>query len=459
MATKKSIDKGQVVLQYYHEKLNNATSASAARKVLKQAMNDAQTVTFGITSKDKAFKTNQDTIIKLLQIYGNTYKTDVTNLISTWRNATNNKDIKSANKSTTNIFDNYFTNGYQPNNYNGQRLRETGDKVTVNGKSQNVWYTEGNGNKYVWIGDGNRGGKYITLDQYNKEYGPKPNPEPDYDTGSNGGNNYGAPANTNNTPAASSTSTSSIENDPIVKEPAANMIDWQKKDIDEMAAILGLETYKTADILKLYDEVTNKQYDQLDTDVKRAQAENLRALEGTYNDYLSSMRENRANAISNGMTKGAAAAQQLATMYANAQTIAESQQKYYDSQYDIAQERATSLAQNAINAKNDRLEIEKYLGELRGTYQANDVNELAARLAYSSQLQDAKMQADATTKAAGITADANRYAANVGAAASTAASNYSTSYFEDLVRRAQNGELTAQETLKYYQKLDTPITK
>jgi hypothetical protein len=195
------------------------------------------------------------------------------------------------------------------------------------------------------------------------------------------------------------------------KAPEPNMIDWQHMDIDEMAKILGLDTYKQADILKLYNDASNKKFDELDTQTKRAQADNLRSLQGQYDAYLNNLRENRANAVSNGMTKGASAAMQLATMYANAKTISDNQQALSDTLFDLGQQRATALETNKTTAYKDRQAIEQYLGSLRSTYQANDVNELAARLAANSQVKAAQLQADATTKAAGINAAATQSAA------------------------------------------------
>lgn len=404
----------------------------------------------------------------------------------------------------------YFSNGYQPNTINGSKLKKTGKTVGQTGlkgstsyggknmDSQNIW-KDGNGNQWIWIRTGDSMGYYI---QYNPNYKGKVDfaggNSASYDkymvsskTGTKTTNptywkssadaeyqkttssTYKAPEPTptptptpNPTPAPSApvtnTNTNVVTKTPEPEpEKVVPKIDWQTKDIDEMAKILGIETYKTADILQKYNDLTNKQYDQLDTDVKRAQAENLRALEGTYNDYLNTIRENRANAISNGMTKGAAAAEQLASMYANAQAISESQQKYYDSQYDIAQERATSLAQNTLQAEADRKEIEKYLGELRGTYEANSVNELAARLSAKSQVHSAQIQADANTKAAGITAAANKYAADVGyqSAAYQVANQQQTQTLYDIIKLAQNGDSVAKAYLEYHQKFGDSISK
>ena len=197
-------------------------------------------------------------------------------------------------------------------------------------------------------------------------------------------------------------------------------IDWQNKSIDEMASILGLENYKYADILNLYNNTTNKKFDEIDTQTKRTQADNLRALEGNYDTYLNQLRQDRANAIGNGITKGASAAMQLATMYANADTISKDQQAMQDVLFDLNQQRGTALETNATTAMTDRRAIEQYLGTLRGTYEANSVNELAAKLAANAQVESARTQANATVKAAGI-----------GASTATAAQDKVLQYYVD----------------------------
>lgn len=47
-----------------------------------------------------------------------------------------------------------FSNGYQPNNINGKKLKKTGLKDVVNGVEQNVWQTP-DGKKYIWDGTKN----------------------------------------------------------------------------------------------------------------------------------------------------------------------------------------------------------------------------------------------------------------------------------------------------------------
>lgn len=66
--------------------------------------------------------------------------------------------------------DYYFSNGYQPRYVNNQKLSDTGVNVSqVFGSkfgskvgSQNIWYA--NGSYYIWLGNGNRGGEYMRVD-------------------------------------------------------------------------------------------------------------------------------------------------------------------------------------------------------------------------------------------------------------------------------------------------------
>lgn len=211
------------------------------------------------------------------------------------------------------------------------------------------------------------------------------------------------------TPAATGT-TNYSKNSTTTAVPVANKIDWQNKSTDEMASILGLTNYKYADILKNYEDATNKKFDEYDTQMKRNRADNLRTLEGQYDTYLNTLREDRANAVSSGINKGTSAAMQLASMYSNAQTIKDNQQTYNDTLYDLVQERGTALEQAKINAKADENALLQYLGTLRGTYEANSVNELASRLGYAAQVKAADIAANATKYAANTSSSASQYA-------------------------------------------------
>jgi hypothetical protein len=52
-----------------------------------------------------------------------------------------------------------FSNGYQPNNIGGTKLKNSGMTTSVTGKSQTIW--EANGKYWLWRGDENR---YVEVD-------------------------------------------------------------------------------------------------------------------------------------------------------------------------------------------------------------------------------------------------------------------------------------------------------
>ena len=52
-----------------------------------------------------------------------------------------------------------FSNGYQPNNIGGTKLKNSGMSTTITGKSQTIW--EANGKYWIWRGDLN---KYVEVD-------------------------------------------------------------------------------------------------------------------------------------------------------------------------------------------------------------------------------------------------------------------------------------------------------
>lgn len=179
--------------------------------------------------------------------------------------------------------------------------------------------------------------------------------------------------------------------------------DWQYTTNQQLADRLGITNYKYEDILKSLNNATAAKFNEYDTQIKQQQSTNLRSLEDNYVAYLQALRENKANAVQNGIIKGQAAANYLTTMLSNNSTIAQGQQSMQDILNTANTERATALATNADTARTEASAWDQYLGNLRGTYTANNVNKYAAELT-----------ADAQTRAAGIAANATTSAANSG---------------------------------------------
>lgn len=227
-------------------------------------------------------------------------------------------------------------------------------------------------------------------------------------------------------------STGAVSTSTPVAEPTPQKVSWQGRNVDGVAAELGFTNYKLEDILKAYNDVTNAKFDELDTQTKRAQAQSLRALEGQYDNYLNQLRSDRANAVSNGITKGTSAAMQIASMFNNASAIKEQQQALNDVLFDLSQQRGTALETNRLSAQKDRQAFQQYLSGLLGTYEANSVNELASRLAHEGQIKAAQIGANATTNAAGIAAQGSVDAANA-----------QNDYLYNMIKKAQAGDRTA----------------
>jgi hypothetical protein len=184
--------------------------------------------------------------------------------------------------------------------------------------------------------------------------------------------------------------------------------DWQNLTDDQIAGKLGLKGYKYDDILGRLDAAAAAKFNEIDTTLKRTQAQNLRGLEENYANYVNTLRADKANAISSGITKGQAAAMQILSGITGNKAISDSQQKINDELFKATQERGTMLAENKNLAQTQADAWSQYLGTLRSQFQANEVNQYAADAAAMAQ----KYSADASTRAAGITAGATRYAAN-----------------------------------------------
>ena len=125
-----------------------------------------------------------------------------------------------------------------------------------------------------------------------------------------------------------------------------------------------------------------------------------------------------------------------------------------DTIYDTIQQRGTKLEENKLLAQQERRDVEKYLGDLRGTYEANSVAELAARLSADSQIRAAQIGANATTRAAQIGASASGsnnndtvfkyYLAQAGGDYATAVNNY----LAQLERDTRTNEFVAHNSNK-----------
>lgn len=305
-------------------------------------------------------------------------------------NAMNNSNTPYSNSNNNNASKvplNHFTNKYYYSYDDDKEYAVHKDPIT-----NKYYYYKDSNSKPIYFNDyytklfNNAGKNSVTVQQYLTQNNKKPTNDRDLEDYLNGSGGGGGTNITVNVPAPAQ-----------IKK-----VNWQGRDVNEVAKELGFQNYTYEDILKMYNDATNKKFDEFDTQMKRAKADNLRTLENTYDTYLNQLRSDRANAIANGMTKGASTAMQLLSMYTNANTINENQEGLSNTLYDLAQQRATALEENRTNARQENMAFQQYIGNLLGTYEANSVNELAARLAQDAQIKAAQIGANATTNAAKI---------------------------------------------------------
>lgn len=236
-------------------------------------------------------------------------------------------------------------------------------------------------------------------------------PKQNYSTYNWAQNNV-TPTRTTTTQAPTQTAASSASSTPVQQVAPNPFEDWQNYTNDQIASKLGFKNYSYQDILGMLNNASAAKFDEYDAQTQRTRDNNLRALEDTYSTYLQNMRTDRANAVSNGITKGTAAANQLTTMLANNANIAQSEQTMNDLLNDLALQRSTALAENANTARTEASAWDQYLGTLRSNYTANNVNRYAADITAAAQTKAAQIAANATTNAAGISANAQSNAAN-----------------------------------------------
>lgn len=173
---------------------------------------------------------------------------------------------------------------------------------------------------------------------------------------------------------------------------------------DELAQRFGIvNDYAT--ILKEMQDATTAKFDETETTMKRAEASNLRSQESAYNQYLQDLRSRSANAVASGATKGTMAANALTSLLGFQESNRESTNLMNDLLYDTAQQRGTTLKEDAIEARKRETEIGQYLGTLSTSMDTNAINKYAAELAKEAQIRSAGITAGGQVSAARASAN------------------------------------------------------
>lgn len=309
----------------------------------------------------------------------------------------------------------YFSNGYQPNTINGSKLKKTGLTVgdtglkgstSYNGKnmdSQNIW-KDGSGNQWIWIRTGADTGYYI---QYHAGY----KGAVDF----NGGN-----SSTYDKYMVSSKTGTKVTNkldwgtDEPVPEPTRQSVpiynitysppkvDTSAKDeriaelekklegylkvwsAPELAELYGID-YNEANILKDYNEATNKYYDDIVAEQNKLRTQYVRNNAQYLNQITDSYLDSYKNAAPTAVGKGTLAANALSTQLAAGQTNASNDYGMLQNVNNLEKTRQAELVSNVNEAKQYYNQLGTMLSTLGANKNVSDVAQYVATLdKYSS---------------------------------------------------------------------------
>lgn len=335
----------------------------------------------------------------------------------------------------------YFSNGYQANQINGTKLQKTGVTVadtgmagTVNvaGKNiddQNVW-TTGNGQYYVWIGDGKGFGFYVQIGKNmfnNTERGT-------YDFTNYKDTNLSglklnnvvaytslgdvdvtkklAEANKNTGSGSSSSNKISAPSIPNYDDSALRkQIEDMQKQIAELTKVYSAEELAERygiDIneqtrLNDYNKQTNQYYDDMIREQGELRDDTLR--NNSYYDQrlLENYNDSFQNSVHTQTGEAAKAATALSMMNTNAYNTGYNDYQLLQSLNNLEEARKKELAENVFTAKKDVTDLKTYLSSLSATHNASDVqnyvnelNALGSRYASSRATAAAAANAAAT---------------------------------------------------------------
>lgn len=354
--------------------------------------------------------------------------------------------------------DTYFNNGYQPNTINGSKLKKTGLTVgdtglkgstSYNGKnmdSQNIW-KDGSGNQWIWIRTGADTGYYIqyhagykgavdfnggnssTYDKYmvssktgtkvtNKlDWGPEePVPEP---------TRQSVPIyNITYSPPKVDTSAKDERIAELEKKLEGYLKVWSAP---ELAELYGID-YNEADILKDYNDATNKYYDDIVAEQNKLRTQYVRNNAQYLNQITDAYLDSYKNAAPTAVGKGTLAANALSTQLAAGQTNASNDYGMLQNVNNLEKTRQAELVSNANEAKQYYNRLGTMLSTLGANKNVSDVAQYVATLdKYSSDY--AADRAYATYLAQ---ANAAKFSGLANASQTSAASTANTNAWDQL---------------------------
>lgn len=384
----------------------------------------------------------------------------------------------------------YFSNGYQPDNINGNKLTKTGStigqsplagSVNMNGSSmsnQAIWKTD-NGNLYIWVGsDGKITSKSDKMTRYgyyqqvgskgmlwdnlspvdfsNEKYvnafvksnalmeSNQPNIWNKVETGK------GTPAldnalNNNNGGGGGGTSAPATSSAPATRDPLIDKLFDRINELEEAmkpkvkTAEEMAEQYDIADKYNvdywenLYNEATNNYYDSAINEQEKLRTDyaynNALYTDDIIKDYLKSYQ----NAAPTAASRGAMAANALSADSLQGAVNSNNDWGMLGSVNQLEQDRKAELARNPSEALSTYQNLGSYLMGLSSDHNQQDVTNYVNELANIAT----RYAADRTVSQANAQAAASRYSGLAGAAqtnAGTVASGFANNYQQQLYK-------------------------
>lgn len=208
---------------------------------------------------------------------------------------------------------------------------------------------------------------------------------------------------------------------------------WTPKlhSAEELAKLYGINIDQQVYANQL-NAATDKYFRQLETQRRRSEQQAYDLLAENYELTRNDIKAKRQDALKNGMSSGQLAAQELATLFGNQTSAGEVTTDMLQTDYDLAQQEATTLEENYNLAYTMAQEALSNLANLSQQIYSIDTQRYAADAAGAAQIGAADISAYGQMAAANASASASRYATDRSAAVQErlASADYYKNYFD-----------------------------
>lgn len=222
---------------------------------------------------------------------------------------------------------------------------------------------------------------------------------------------------------------------PSTSAPAWTGPSWKPKlyTAQELADLYGIAIDQQTYANQL-NAATDKYFRQLETQRRRSEQQAYDLLAENYELTRNDIKAKRQEALKNGMSSGQLAAQELSTLFGNQTSAGEIATDMVQTDYDLAEQEATTLEENYNLAFTMAQEALANLSNLSQQIYSIDTQRYAADAAGAAQIGAADISAYGQIASANASAAASRYAADRSAAVQEllASPQYQKNYFDAL---------------------------